>query len=132
MKRRRVGGILIEASMAITLVAFALVGVAQLMVAAGRQKRTTEWRRLAHREACNVMERIMVRDYDDVVMERLANVALSNDAQQWLPAATLAVEVEDVRDEFTARRVQVEVDWHNLAGQKEQVTLVAWKYPHAP
>jgi hypothetical protein len=40
MKHRRLGSILMEASVAITFVAFALVGVAQLMVAAGRYQRT--------------------------------------------------------------------------------------------
>lgn len=128
MRRRWAGNMVLEATMAVTLVSVALIGVAQFLVVVGRQQRVIEWRRLANREAGNVMEQIMARSFEDLTTEGLAGIAISSDARRRLPAAKLMIELETVNQQAAARQVQIEIGWQNLAGQREHARLVAWKY----
>jgi Tfp pilus assembly protein PilV len=132
MRQRRTGSLLIEVSVAMLLLAAAFAGVAQLLVAAGREQRAMAQRQLATREAANVLEEIAARPYDQVTMESVAGFELSSEAQQQLPAGHVSIRVVDDPEPPTARQIHVEVGWQNLAGREERVQLTAWKYEVRP
>lgn len=128
MNRNRSGSMLIEATMAVMLLGLALIGIAQLLVTVGQQQRTLEYKRLATLEAGNLLERIMARPWSEIAANNLDDVTLSPELKSRLPGARLMLEVTQLDETPAARQVQVQIEWSNIAGQLEQVELVAWKH----
>jgi len=127
MVRRR-GISLLEISTAGILLAATLVVCLQLFRATATQRRGLQDRRLAVREAANVMERLSVRPWQELTAEGVGEVQLSAEAQQVLPQAKLEIEVTKP-DELRGKRITVVVRWVSQSDQSDRsVRLVAWRY----
>jgi len=118
-------------SVAIVLIAIALMTAAELLIAATQQQKSWEFRRAATCEASNILDGVMARSYGDVTADKLAQLRLSEDADRSLPGGKVSVQVVESEEVPRSRRVQVEIGWQNGAGRTEQVQLVAWKYAPA-
>ena len=128
MQRRR-GSLFLEVTMAVTLLAFAFIAVAQLLAVAAKQRRETDWRVMATREAANVLEQIMARPWEEITTEKLAEIELSAEAAARLPEAQLSVAVDESDGTPAEKKVRVEIDWKDLGGLRvEPIRLVAWKH----
>jgi hypothetical protein len=119
---------LLESIVATLLLAAALVGVSQLLIVAGRDQRAVELRRVAAREAGNILEEIAARPFEQVTPETLAGYELSAESRQQLPEGRVSVRVESAQEPVAARQVQVEVGWRNLSGRDERLQLTAWRF----
>jgi Tfp pilus assembly protein PilV len=130
MIRNRRGGMLLEATVAMVILAAAMVAVTQLLATVVRQQQGAARQRVAAQEAANLMERLMARPWHDITTQTAANLALSDWSRQQLPDARLYIDVDELDEQsLVARRVQVEIDWRNQAGQRVQpVRIVAWRY----
>lgn len=127
MVRRR-GISLLEISTAGILLATTLVVCLQLARATATQRRGLQDRRLAVREAANVMERLSVQPWQELTAEGVGEVQLSEEAQQVLPQSKLEIEVTKP-DELGGKRITVVVRWLSRTEQAERsVRLVAWRY----
>jgi type II secretory pathway pseudopilin PulG len=126
MKSSRRGSLMLETMMAVTLVAIALAGVSQLLLLASRQQRIVESRRLAQREAGNVMERVMIRRDGELTADKLAEITVSPETRASLPSATLNIRVTPT-EEATTSMIRVEVGWVERTGQAQQVEISAWR-----
>jgi type II secretory pathway pseudopilin PulG len=122
----RRGSVLIESMIAIALLALAMTGVSQLIVLAGRQQRIVESRRLAHREASNVMERVMARRDSQLSPDNLAAISVSPETRAQLPSAAVKIHVTPTDDGRT-NQLRVEVAWVDFVGQAELVEVSAWR-----
>ena len=123
---------LMELSVALAIVAVALVAIAQLLVTAVHQHRLIARRAAATQEASNVLDRIVARKWGELSAGEVDGVALSPGFLRTTPAARLTAEVAEVPGPPTAKRVRVSVAWTNLVGESEiPVTLFAWKYSEA-
>ena len=126
--RQRRGATVTEATIAIAIAAAVLAGVAQLMALASHQRRISERRAMAVREAGNLMENLMSRPWAEVTSEKLAAIELSDECSENLPDARLQVEVSSEGDDDQVKRIDVQIDWRNTANQRgEPVRLVAWR-----
>ena len=126
---RRRGSAIIEATMAVAIVAAALLSVMQLLAVVGQQRRDAEQRRTATREVANVMEQLLAQPWEDVTAERLAALELSADCRRVMPDARLRAEVADEAGPPGVKRIRVELDWLDRGGQRgEPARLVAWKF----
>ena len=128
MMKRRNGSMLLEVSLAVMLLAVALVAVAQLLAVAARQRRETRWRTVATREVANITEQVMALPWNQTSTENFSTVAL-HDTTQTLLDATLEVEVTDVTEPREAKRIRISLAYRNTADLPvEPITLVAWKF----
>jgi len=129
MRRQRRGSLLLEASMAVALLALVFMAVSQLLAVAGRQRREAQWRWQATLEAANVLERVMARPWDELTTDGLAALTLSAQTARRLPDPRLRVDTQPLPGPPAAKRIRVRLDWVNLAGDRGQpVVLVAWKH----
>ena len=128
MRIRRRGSMMLEAAMAVTLSAVALVAVTQLLITSGRQQRIVQRRQLANRAAGNVMEHVMIRPYHETTNEMLASIALPAEVASRLPASSLRIIVADSEEDPAAKRIEVAIAWQDVVGNESHVRLVAWKY----
>lgn len=127
--RRRHGSMLLEVSLAVLLLTVALMGVAQLLAVATRQRQETRWRTVATREVANVTEHVMALPWAETTSAQLAATALDPSTKALLPDVTLDVEVTDVADPRKAKRIKVSLVYRNTSGLAvEPITLVAWKF----
>jgi hypothetical protein len=124
MKKVRSGSLMLESAMALTLIALALAGVSQLLLLAGKQQRAVEARRLAHREAGNVMERVMVLPATTLAQAAPA-IDISAEMRNAMPSAKLSIDASPA-DEAGTTEIRVEISWRDANGQAEQVELIAW------
>lgn len=129
IRRTRSGSMLLEVSLAITVLAVALVSVAQLLAVAARQRHETRWRTVATREVANVTEQVMALNWADCTAERLGEMTLHPDTQAALREASLSITVDELSEPRTARRCVISLTYHNMAGRPvEPIRLVAWKF----
>ena len=130
MTDRRSGTTSIELTASMIILAAVLLAIAQTAAMRAQQRRVAERHLLATNEAANLMERIIARSWDDVTSDHVAALMLSAEARGTLPDAGLKIDVDTVQElEGAAKRVRVEIDWQNSAGQRETaVGLTAWKY----
>jgi len=126
---KRRGATIGEATIAIGLSVVVMGGVAQLVAVTSNQQRVSERRSTAVREIGNVMEDLMSRPWTDVTEEKVAVIEPSEWCRQTLPDARLGVDVKSEGEEDEIKRVSVQIDWQNAAGDRgEPVRLVAWRY----
>lgn len=129
MSPPRRGYTILEATIALGVLAVALVAVAQSVVLAAQQRRVTQRRQLARQAADNALERLFALPWKDLTPETAATTKLLAGVEDYLPGATLTVAVEEVAGPPQAKRVRVEVGWNDAAGAvASPVSLTAWRY----
>ncbi len=119
---------LLEVLIAASLVAVAMIAVAQLLAVAAQQELAIERRRLGAQEAANSLEQTMALTWEDVTQERLQELKLSEESQQRLPDGRLACELESSADPLPSKRIVADVSWRNRSGDRERVRLTAWRF----
>lgn len=113
--------------MALALAMALSVGVAQILTVVANQRRLARQRAAAVLEAGNLMEQIAARPWEQAAPGQ-SPVSLSRVCRQWLPGAELKVEITG--EEPDARRIRIEITWHDPSGQPAApVCLAGWKFP---
>jgi len=128
MKRR--GFSVMEAMVAAALLAMAGVVCLQMLMASASARRNAELRRLATREASNVMEQVMALRADELTAMAADRIELSDEAKRSLPDAKLAIRLDrETGDGPPATRVTVELSWKSRAGEPAPpIRLLAWRF----
>lgn len=125
----RGGATLIEVTVALVVLAAAMLALAQMVTLVARQRRLTEARRMALQEVANQAERVAVMAWDEAAPDKLTAWEPSTDLLAGIPAAQCAIEVTDEPGPPTARRVRLEVRWTDAAGQPvTPAGLTLWKF----
>ncbi len=125
--RRQAGFVLQESIMAMALSMALVVGVAELLTMVAQQRRLARQQAVAVQEVGNLMEELASRGWDDTTAAAVASAELSPQCDRCLPAAELALEVEDESD--NVRRISVRIDWGDASvGRGRSVVLVGWKF----
>ena len=121
---------MLEVTLAVAIMASAVVAVSQLMVVASHQRREAGWRSLATREAANLLEHAVASSWDEQTTGALRGLRLSQYAVDQLPKAELNVAVDEAEaDSVQQKRIRIVVDWENSAGGRSQpVELSAWMH----
>ncbi len=128
-KKARRGSILLETTVAIIILAAAIVAVAHTMAVLAVQRQSAERHTVATQEAANLMERIYILPVDEITAEKMAELKLSASCRDRLPEATLDIAVETMGEEPPARRIAIEIEWTGHGGMRSQpVRLTAWKH----
>ena len=118
---------IVEATAALMVLAAGFVATAQVLVACGRQRATSDQLLAAQFEAANVAEQIAAMSFDDLNVSRLAELKLSAASQKVLPGGYLKITVRDAKSDENAdaasgsnaetgvpsgaKRVRIEVRW---------------------
>ena len=120
-KRRAVS--LMELMIALALLGAVMISIGQVALRTSRYRRVSDQRRLAQREAANVMELV----YSGV--ETKESVRLTDEIKKALPKSKLTVEVKATGTAGeAATRYAVKIQWQDSSGRLvEPVRLVAWK-----
>jgi prepilin-type N-terminal cleavage/methylation domain-containing protein len=128
MKRR--GFTLMETIVAAFLLAVAAVLCAQMLVASAAANRAADWRRLAAREAANVMEQVMALPADGLTPDAVNQIRLSEETTKTLPDARLAIRRDEQSNATPpATQITVEIVWKGHAGEPSPPTrLLAWRF----
>jgi len=103
-----------------------MVSIGQVALRVSRYRRTSDQRRLALREAANVMELV----YSG--LETKESVKLTKPVQNALPGAKLTVQVKatdkTAGEGVSPRRFTVSIQWQDRSGRfVKPVLLMAWK-----
>jgi len=128
MKRR--GFTLVEAMVGAMLLAVAATICLQLLTLSTAAGRAADQRRLAAREAANIMERLMARPIDQLTPETIQGIELSKEATEALPEAQLAIRLDRQADDRPpATRLTLTLAWQGHGGRPAApLRLVAWRY----
>lgn len=125
----RNGALLLEALVAVGMMAVAIVLGAKLLAALAVQRRAMAEYQLAVLEAGNVLERLGAVSWEKLGEPSAAEMELSEPARRMLPGAQLEVNVARAEGSPAAKRVVVRVRWLARAAQPDRVVrLVAWRY----
>ena len=101
----------------------------QMLSAAAAQRRATDDRQTAIREAANLMERLSTVSFDKLTPEGLGDLKLSDEARRALPGGELQVQLSSPPEQPGAKRIVVLLRWQDHTGQfVRPVRLVAWRY----
>jgi hypothetical protein len=126
------GATLIEVTVALVVLAAAMLALAQMVALAARQRRLTEARRLAMDEVANQAERVAALPWDKVQPAEFTSWEPSAALTGAIPAVKCLAEVTDEPGPPAARRVRLEVQWTDAAGQPTSpVGLTLWKFAEA-
>jgi len=126
--RDRRGGILLEAAMALSIVATGLVFAATTSSLANRMQRDTERRAAAEREVANVAERLLGVPYQRLP-EFQGEQPVSPDGSRLDPAARLTVQLEEVPEPTPARRIRIAIVGPSGADpEAEWASLTVWRF----
>lgn len=126
--RTRRGGILLEAAMALSIVATGLVFAATTSSLANRMQRDTERRAAAEREVANVAERLLGVPYQRLP-EFQGEQLVSPDVSRLDPAAILTVQLEEVPEPTPARRIRIAMVGPSGADpQAVWASLTVWRF----
>jgi hypothetical protein len=119
----------LEVSMALLILCFAVGGLLQILTIAASQRRTTEVRRLALAEIANQAEQIALIPWGELTEGRLQSLQPS---EQLLGAASNArLTVTQIAEAGppVAKRIHLEVQWTSPAGDPVQpVLLTVWRH----
>ena len=112
-----------ELMIALALLGAVMISIGQVALRTSRYRRVSDQRRLAQREAANVMELV----YSGV--ETKESVRLTDEIKKALPKSKLTVEVKATGTAGeAATRYAVKIQWQDSSGRLvEPVRLVAWK-----
>ena len=132
MNRQRRGFTMIEVSVAIALLAAALLGATQVLAMSARQRSAADRHFAAQLEASNVAEHITAMNYDAITPETAAAMKLPPEAQAALPSAELKVACEVLGDAaLPYKRVVIEINWPGVEAERRAVRLTTFKYAPA-
>ncbi len=116
-------------------VAIVLVGVMGSVILESQgprsrlQQRAIQSRELAIAEAGNLMERLTSLPWNDLTAEKLAALNPSESFHQAIPGAKLHATIEPSGDQPESRRIHLEINWSDPAGQPVRpVRLTSWVY----
>lgn len=128
-RKTRRGSMLLETTVAIVILAAAIVAVAHTMAVLTVQRQSAERQSLATQEAANLMERIYVLPVDEITAEKVSELELSATCRERLPEATLDIAVESLSAGPPAKRISIEIEWtgHGQVRSKP-VRVTAWKH----
>jgi hypothetical protein len=128
-KKARRGSLLLETTVAIVILAVAIVAVAHTMAVLSVQRQSAERQTLAMQEAANLMERIYVLPVDEITTEKVATLKLPAACRQRLPGAKLGVAVESLDQDPPAKRISIEIEWTGHGGVRSRpIRVTAWKH----
>ncbi len=123
------GFTLTETTVAMFILAAAIVAVAQLMAAVAKHRITAERETVARQEAANLMERVFAMPWTELTEEHVASLQLSETCQQRLPNPQLNISVESAAGTPAGRQIRVELTWRDSSGQyRRSASLTAWRY----
>lgn len=123
------GATLIEVTVALVVLAAALLALAQMVTLVARQRRLTEARRIALQEVANQAERVAVMAWDEAAPDKLTAWEPSPELIAAIPLSACSVRVTDEPGPPAARRVRLEVSWNDAAGQPvTPAGLTLWKF----
>ncbi len=127
--RTRRGGMLLEACVAVGLLAFTVAMLAELSIVASRQKQAVDRRQTALQELSNAMERALSRSWEDTVTDKMVSLELTEIGRSQLPEAQLSVTVDEMSEPIPAKRIHLRLRWIDSSGQLlKPVSLSFWKY----
>ncbi len=130
---KRTGTTLLDVISAAVAVATLVTLSVQIAASTSHERREGERRVRAQIEAANAMERINALAWSELSPDKKLPIELGEAARQSLPGALLKIDVQAVdatADAPAARRVRVELTWHDRAGQTvKPVQLTQWFYP---
>lgn len=130
MKRR--GSTIIEATVALCVVAAAIGAAARMLSASARQRQASDLQMAALIELNNVAEQIAGSSYDELTPGTVDGITLSKEAQATLPSAKLAIALTEVSaPEPPHKRLHLELSWSAIGGEPRTVRLTTWKYASA-
>lgn len=112
----RTGFTLLELVTAMVLIGVLMATIAPLLAWTGAVRISTGHRELALHEAANLLERLTTREWDRITQESADEFKLSSQAVSSLPGASLTIVVVPAEIDLPAKRVSVEVNWHNREG----------------
>jgi len=119
----------LEATMSLLILSFAVAGLLQILTVAASQRRATEIRRLALADLANQAEQIALLSWDELTAEKLAIRQPSAELLAAAPAARLNIAVNDETGAPAAKRIHLTADWTTPAGQSVQpVELTVWRH----
>jgi len=131
----RRGNITLEMIVSCGLLAVVIGLSVQMLASTALQRRYTERRAIALQEAANLVERASALSYDEITMERLKEITLSDEVRKILPEAVAALTLleepaSEVSGGVPGKRVQVELKWIGAGHVPEApVRLSYWAYP---
>ena len=129
MSGKRRGTTLLEATLALCLLAAAFATTAQMLTVCARQRQTADRQFAAQLEATNVAERIATMRYDDITPQALQAMTLTPETQAALPDCRLTVECTDVAvPDLPHKRIAIEVAWPTVSDPRRAIHLTTWKY----
>jgi hypothetical protein len=129
MRYYRRGITLAETTVAMLLLAAAIVAVAQLSAGVAAQRGVSHRAATARLEAANQLEQLFVRPWEALNQDRDAGLELSASCREVLPAAELRIEVSPAAGQPLHRRLRVEVSWQEFGEQiRRTAGLTAWRY----
>lgn len=127
MRNGRRGLGLIEIAAALVLLSALATLVVQIVAWSAAEHRSTQRREIAIAEAANAMERLAASDAQSLKPHATTEIPLSPTAEAMLPRGKLTSEIAEAKDSPDDKRIVVEVNWLNQAGEPESpVRLVTW------
>ena len=127
--RRRRGFTLLEITTAGILLAVMLVVCVQMFRATAAQRQALRDRRIAIREADNVMERLCARAWEELTPKSVRDLPVGEELRQALPGSELEIQLVRPDDEPNAKRITVVLRWPARSGRPDHsIRLVAWRY----
>jgi len=125
----RAGISVLEVSMALLILSFAVGGLLQILTVAASQRRTTEVRRLALEEIANQAEQIALIPWGELTEASLGALKPSEQLLAAAPSARLSVTQVADAGPPVAKRIHLEVQWTSPAGDPVQpVQLTVWRH----
>jgi hypothetical protein len=132
MTHNRRGSLILEVVVALTILATAMTGAAQLLLLCAQGKQDADHLLAAQLEAANVLERVAAMRYDDVTEQAAQDFKLSSGSEAALPSAQLKTQViESPSAELPYKRIVAEVSWLGAGDDRISVRLTGWKYAPA-
>jgi hypothetical protein len=126
---KRHGILLVELTVAVTLLAVAIAVWVEVLAVAASQRRAAAERQLATQEAGNLMERLAAMPWADLRPESVPSLPLSPEGKR-LPGVQSAIELTRVDGPPKAVRLVVSLRWEDRNGRLlPPLRLVAWRYP---
>lgn len=123
---------LLEAGVALLVMAAAIVAVVELAKTSGNFRRARQQRDVALLELGNQAERIALMSWDEATPDALKSWAPSEMLRSVITEPICRVHVHATSEELPGRQIELSIAWKNAAGEEVQpVTLTSWKF-HRP
>ncbi len=128
--KSRLGLTIIESLVALTLMAAAIAGAAQLLSMCARERQNANRYFLAQIETANVLEHVAAMKYDKVTTDALKDTKLSQETLAAIPGANVRIDVADAEpSDLPHKRVTAEITWDDAGQQHSSARLTSWKFP---